>query len=128
MSLTFPDDRRYHPEHLWAKNMDDGTVLVGISDFAQDQLGGVIFIDLPAVGTHFKQGTSCASIESVKITSDAIIPLSGEIVAANEALGDKPELLNDSPYEEGWLVRVKPDMPDEGGCISAAEYAELASA
>ena len=70
MSLTYPDDRTYHAEHLWAKPEADGTMLVGITDYAQDQLGGVIFVDLPAVGDHFKQGVSCASIESVKITSD----------------------------------------------------------
>lgn len=74
MSLTYPEDRSYHSEHLWAKSEPDGTMLVGITDYAQDQLGGVIFVDLPAVGEHFKQGVSCASIESVKITSDAIIP------------------------------------------------------
>ena len=81
MSLTYPEDRSYHSEHLWAKAEPDGTMLVGITDYAQDQLGGVIFVDLPTVGDHFKQGVSCASIESVKITSDAIIPVSGEIVA-----------------------------------------------
>ena len=101
MSLTYPDDRTYHAEHLWAKDEADGTMLIGITDFAQDQLGGVIFVDLPAVGDHFAQGTSCASIESVKVTSDAIIPVSGEIVAVNEALADAPELLNDSPYDKG---------------------------
>ena len=84
MSLTYPEDRSYHSEHLWAKSEPDGTMLVGITDYAQDQLGGVIFVDLPTVGDHFKQGVSCASIESVKITSDAIIPVSGEIVAVNE--------------------------------------------
>lgn len=125
MSLTYPDDRGYHAEHLWAKPEADGTMLVGITDFAQDQLGGVIFVDLPAVGEHFAQGASCASIESVKVTSDAIIPLSGEIVAVNEALADTPELLNDSPYDKGWLVRVKPDDPAESGRISAADYAKL---
>lgn len=66
MSLTYPEDRSYHSEHLWAKSEPDGTMLVGITDYAQDQLGGVIFVDLPAVGEHFKQGVSCASIESVK--------------------------------------------------------------
>ena len=75
------------------------------------------------MGEHFKQGVSCASIESVKITSDAIIPVSGEIVAVNETLADAPELLNDSPYDKGWLVRVKPDDADEGGRISAAAAA-----
>ncbi|MEF2678792.1 MAG: glycine cleavage system protein GcvH, partial [Bilophila wadsworthia] len=123
MSLTYPEDRSYHSEHLWAKSEPDGTMLVGITDYAQDQLGGVIFVDLPAVGEHFKQGVSCASIESVKITSDAIIPVSGEIVAVNETLADAPELLNDSPYDKGWLVRVKPDDADEGGRISAAAAA-----
>ena len=123
MSLTYPEDRSYHSEHLWAKAEPDGTMLVGITDYAQDQLGGVIFVDLPTVGEHFKQGVSCASIESVKITSDAIIPVSGEIVAVNEALADAPELLNDSPYDKGWLVRVKPDDADEGGRISAATAA-----
>ena len=125
MSLTYPEDRSYHSEHLWAKAEPDGTMLVGITDYAQDQLGGVIFVDLPTVGEHFKQGVSCASIESVKITSDAIIPVSGEIVAVNETLADAPELLNDSPYDKGWLVRVKPDDADEGGRSSAAEYAAL---
>ena len=105
MSLTYPDDRTYHAEHLWAKDEADGTMLIGITDFAQ--------------------GTSCASIESVKVTSDAIIPVSGEIVAVNEALADAPELLNDSPYDKGWLVRVKPDNAAEGGRISAADYAAL---
>ena len=93
MSLTYPEDRSYHSEHLWAKAEPDGTMLVGITDYAQDQLGGVIFVDLPAVGEHFKQGVSCASIESVKITSDAIIPVSGEIVAVNEALADAPDVV-----------------------------------
>ena len=125
MSLTYPDDRTYHAEHLWAKPEADGTMLVGNTDYAQDQLGGVIFVDLPAVGDHFKQGVSCASIESVKITSDAIIPISGEIVAINDGLADTPELLNDDPYGKGWLVRVKPDDADEGGRISAADYAKL---
>ena len=123
MSLSYPEDRTYHTGHLWAKAEPDGTMLVGITDYAQDQLGGVIFVDLPAVGEHFRQGTSCASIESVKVTSEAILPVSGEIVAVNEALADTPELLNDSPYDEGWLVRVRPDDPHEGGRISAAAYA-----
>ena len=125
MSLTYPDDRTYHSGHLWAKEEADGIFLIGITDYAQDQLGGVIFVDLPAVGAHFAQGISCASIESVKITSDAIIPISGTVTAVNEALADTPELLNDSPCDKGWLVRVKADNPEEGGRISAAEYAAL---
>ena len=123
MSLSYPDDRRYHPEHLWAQSRSDGSVLVGISDYAQDQLGAVIFVELPETGAHFTQGQSCASIESAKVTSDAVMPLSGTVLEINEALADTPELLNQSPHGEGWLVRVKADDPAEPGLISAAAYA-----
>lgn len=123
MNLSCPDDRRYHPEHLWAQPQSDGSVLVGISDYAQDQLGAVIFVELPETGAHFTQGQSCASIESAKVTSDAVMPLSGTVLEVNEALADTPELLNQSPYGEGWLVRVKADDPAEPGLISAAAYA-----
>ncbi len=122
MRLTYPDDRSYHAEHLWAKPEPDGIVLVGITDYAQNQLGDVVFVDLPAIGQHFDQGASCASIESVKVVSEAIIPVSGEIVAINEALADTPELLNQSPYEAGWLVKVRPDG-DLAGLLTAAQYA-----
>ena len=122
--MNFPDDRKYHAEHLWAQSHPDGTCLIGITDFAQDQLGGVIFVDLPAVGASFRQGESCASIESVKVTSEAIMPVSGQVTAINEALADAPELLNDDPYNQGWLIKVQPTAPDEGGCITAEEYAQ----
>ncbi len=125
MSLSYPDDRQYHPEHLWSQPQPDGSVLVGITDYAQEQLGEVIFVELPEKGAHFAQGQSCASIESAKLTSDAIMPLSGTVLEANEALAATPELLNSAPYAEGWLARVKPDNPDEPGRISAAAYAAL---
>ena len=86
---------------------------MGISGYAQDQLGAVIFVELPETGAHFTQGQSCASIESAKVTSDAVMPLSGTVPEINEALADTPELLNQSPYGEGWLVRVKADDPAE---------------
>ena len=123
MSLSYPDDRMYHAHHLWAQPQADGSVLVGISDYAQDQLGAVIFVELPELGAHFDQGQSCASIESAKVTSDAIMPLSGTVVAVNIALEDTPELLNSHPYADGWLVRVTPDNPAEEGRMSAADYA-----
>ena len=119
---TFPTDRTYHPEHLWAQKQGDGSILVGVSDYAQEQLGSVIFIDLPEVGAHFDQGQSCASIESVKVTSDAIVPVPGTVVAVNEALADTPELLNDSPYGDGWLVRLRPDSDDLSALLDAASY------
>jgi len=119
---TFPTDRTYHPEHLWAQKQGDGSILVGVSDYAQEQLGSVIFIDLPEVGAHFDQGQSCASIESVKVTSYAIVPVPGTVVAVNEALADTPELLNDSPYGDGWLVRLRPDSDDLSDLLDAASY------
>ena len=119
---TFPTDRTYHPEHLWAQKQGDGSILVGVSDYAQEQLGSVIFIDLPEVGAHFDQGQSCASIESVKVPSDAIVPVPGTVVAVNEALADTPELLNDSPYGDGWLVRLRPDSDDLSDLLDAASY------
>jgi glycine cleavage system H protein len=127
MALNYPDDRRYHAEHLWAREAVDGTFVIGITDFAQDQLGEVIFIDLPEVGAHFDQGVSCAEIESAKVVSPAIIPLSGTVEEVNEALSDTPELVNSDPYGEGWLVRITADNPSEA-TITAAEYGRLVSA
>lgn len=126
-ALNFPDDRRYHAEHLWAKEAGDGSFVIGITDFAQDQLGEVIFIDLPEVGSHFDQGVSCAEIESAKVVSPAIIPLSGTVAEVNEALSDTPELVNSDPYGAGWLVRIKADDVSEA-TITAAEYQKIISA
>lgn len=124
MSLHFPQGRDYHAGHLWAIQEEGNTFRIGITDFAQQQLGAVIFVDLPTVGSHFAQNTSCASIESVKVTSEALIPLGGTIVEVNPALEDAPELLNSSPYEQGWLVRITADNPQEPGRITAADYAK----
>ena len=126
--MNFPHDSKYHAEHLWAQSQPDGTCTIGITDFAQDQLGGVIFVDLPAVGASFRQGESCASIESVKVTSDAIMPISGTVTEANSALADTPELLNDDAYGQGWLVRVTATPYDEGACMSGSDYAAMVKA
>jgi glycine cleavage system H protein len=126
-ALNFPDDRRYHAEHLWAKEAGDGSFVIGITDFAQEQLGEVIFIDLPEAGAYFAQGESCAEIESAKVVSPAIIPLSGTVVEVNTALGDTPELVNSDPYDAGWLVRITADDPSEA-TITAVEYQQLVSA
>ncbi len=127
MALQFPDDRLYHKEHLWAKKEPDGTYRIGISDFAQEQLDSVIFISLPNVGDVFKQGTSGAELESVKASSDAIMPLSGKVTAVNTALKDTPELVNSSPYSDGWLMIIAADNPDEGNTLTAAQYAAQVS-
>jgi glycine cleavage system H protein len=119
-----PDDRRYHPDHLWARQDTDGSWIVGVTDFAQTQLGEVIFVDLPTVGAHFAQGQSCAAIESAKVVSDASIPLSGTVTAINEALAETPELLNSDPYGSGWLLRMAADSPDET-TLDADAYRKL---
>lgn len=126
--MNFPDDRIYHADHLWAQEQADGSWLVGITDYAQDQLGNVIFVDLPEEGTRFDQGQSCASIESVKVTSDAIMPISGTVLAVNKALADTPELLNSAPYGEGWLIRVTALPYDAAACISSQAYAGMVGA
>ncbi|MBI5518900.1 MAG: glycine cleavage system protein GcvH [Desulfovibrio sp.] len=123
--LKYPADRRYHAGHLWAKDNADGTWLIGITDFAQQQLGEVLFVDLPAEGAHFDQGVSCADIESSKAVSDAILPLSGTVVEVNAALEHTPGLLNREPYDAGWLVRLKADDADDERTLDAEAYKAL---
>jgi glycine cleavage system H protein len=103
---TYPDDLLYHPEHDWAK-IDGDVATFGITWFAQDALGEVVFFDPPDVGSSTTKGESYAEVESVKAVSDVIAPLSGEIVEVNTALGDSPETINTDPYGDGWLVKVK---------------------
>ena len=107
-----PADLKYHPSHDWAR-VDGDTATLGITWYAQDQLGEVVFFDPPAVGTQVTKDSSYAEIESVKAVSDVVAPLSGEIVEVNEALGDAPEQINEDPYGEGWLVRVRLSDPSE---------------
>ena len=120
---SYPDDLLYHPEHDWVR-IDGDTATFGITWFAQDALGEVVFIDPPEVGTRVTKDEPYAEVESVKAVSDVIAPLSGEIVEVNAALAEKPETINDDPYGDGWLVRVK--LSDEGekdGLMDAAAYA-----
>ncbi|HKP91274.1 MAG TPA: glycine cleavage system protein GcvH [Thermoleophilaceae bacterium] len=103
---SYPDDLRYHPEHDWAK-VDGDEATFGITWFAQDQLGEVVFFDPPEVGASTSANEPYAEVESVKAVSDVVAPLSGEIVAVNDGLKDSPERVNDDPYGDGWLVRVR---------------------
>jgi glycine cleavage system H protein len=122
--LTTPSDLKYHPEHDWAR-LDGDTATLGITDYAQEQLGEVVFFDPPAVGTAIRKDESYAEVESVKAVSDVIAPLSGEIVEVNEALGDAPETINADPYGTGWLVRIRMSDPSEAeGLMDAADYDE----
>ena len=119
---TYPDDLRYHPEHDWARIEGDEATF-GITWFAQDALGEVVFFDPPAVGSTVIAGDSYTEVESVKAVSDVVAPLSGEIVETNEALGDSPEAINDDPYGEGWMVKVRLSDPSEtGDLLDAAAY------
>ncbi len=103
---TYPEDLLYHPEHDWAK-LDGDVATFGITWFAQDALGEVVFFDPPEVGSKVTKDESYAEVESVKAVSDVVAPLSGEIVEVNTALGESPETINDDPYGEGWLVKVR---------------------
>jgi len=103
---SYPDDLLYHSEHDWAR-VDGDQATFGITWYAQDQLGEVVFFDPPKVGATVTKDEPYAEVESVKAVSDVIAPLSGEIVEVNDVLGDKPESINDDPYGQGWLVRVK---------------------
>jgi glycine cleavage system H protein len=119
---SYPDDLLYHPEHDWVR-MDADTATFGITWFAQDALGEVVFLDPPEVGTRVTKDEPYAEVESVKAVSDVIAPMSGEIVEVNTALADKPETINDDPYGDGWLVRVKlSDESEKDALMDAAAY------
>ena len=124
MSFDIPDDRRYLESHEWARE-DDGTVRVGISDFAQDELGDVVFVELPDEGDQLTQDEEFGVIESIKAVSDLYAPVSGEVTAVNEALFDTPELVNDDPFGEGWMLEIDADDTDElENLLSPDEYEE----
>jgi glycine cleavage system H protein len=119
---SYPDDLLYHAEHDWAR-IDDDVATLGITWFAQDALGEVVFFDPPDVGTTIKKDEPYAEVESVKAVSDVIAPLSGEIVEVNTGLGDSPEAINDDPYGAGWLVRISLGDPSEKEALmDAATY------
>ena len=125
---SYPGDLRYHPEHDWAR-VDGGEATFGITWFAQDQLGEVVFFDPPQVGAGTTKDEPYAEVESVKAVSDVIAPMSGEIVAVNDTLADAPEKVNDDPYGDGWLVRVRLSDPSEVDALLDVEAyrAQLAS-
>jgi glycine cleavage system H protein len=119
---SYPDDLLYHAEHDWAR-VDGQEATFGITWYAQDALGEVVFFDPPKVGATIKKDEAYTEIESVKAVSDVVAPMSGEVVAVNEALADAPETINDDPYGEGWLVRVRLTDPSESeSLMDAATY------
>ena len=125
MSDQYPDGLKYHPEHDWAK-VEGDTATFGITWYAQDALGEVVFYDPPEVGTEVGKDKPYAEVESVKAVSDVFAPLSGEITEVNEALSDAPEAINSDPYGEGWLVKAKLSDPSEAeGLMDAEGYRKM---
>jgi len=126
--MKTPQDLKYTQSHEWIRQEADGTVTVGITDHAQDQLGDVVFVEAPKPGRTVKQGEECGVIESVKAAADIYAPVSGEIVAANEALADEPEKVNEDAYA-AWMFRIKPsDASELAGLLDAAAYEKVAAA
>jgi glycine cleavage system H protein len=123
---NYPDDLRYHDQHDWARLEGDEHAVFGITWYAQDSLGEVVFYDPPELGATIDKDSSYAEVESVKAVSDVIAPMSGEVVAVNDALEDTPEKINQDPYGEGWLVKVRLTAPQEAeGLLDAGEYRKL---
>jgi glycine cleavage system H protein len=122
MSFEVPEDRRYLETHEWV-HIEDGVARVGITDFAQDELGDVVFVEFPGVGEHIEREDAFGVIESIKAVSDLYAPISGEVTAVNDAIDTAPELVNDDPYGEGWLLELAPDEEDgPDDLLTAAEY------
>ena len=127
----YPDDLKYTAEHEWVRSpgSGDGTVRVGITQYAQDALGDIVYVQLPEVGEDVESGSAIGELESTKSVSDIYAPVSGTVVARNDDLTDTPELINSDPYGAGWLVKIEPADPGEfGKLLTAAAYRELTEA
>lgn len=125
--MEFPNTLRYTKEHEWVRLEDDGkTAVIGITDFAQNELGDIVFVELEPVDSEINKGEAFGSVEAVKAVSELFMPISGTIVAHNEDLEDNPELVNDDPYGAGWMIKVEVSDPAElDDLLNADEYAEM---
>ena len=112
--MNFPSNLRYTKEHEWIR-MEDKMGVIGISDFAQDQLGDVVFVELPEIGRTLKASEAMGVVESVKTVSDIFCPVEGKVIEVNKALNDQPEIINSDPYEKGWMVKIEVMNPDAVG-------------
>lgn len=121
--MSIPNNLRYSKEHEWVK-VEDGKVIVGITEFAQSELGDIVFVDLPETDETIAANESFGSVESVKTVSELYAPVSGKIVAVNEELEDAPELVNESPYENGWMIEIEADDLTEMDALLTAEQYE----
>lgn len=126
--MLIPDDLYYTESHEWVR-VDGDEAVMGITDFAQHELGDIVYVELPEVGKKVSAGEPCGSIEAVKAVEDINSPVSGKVESRNSDLEDSPDLINKSPYEEGWLIKVKLSNPDElENLLSAAEYKKIVEA
>jgi len=124
--LSFPEELRYSEDHEYARQVGGEKVRVGISDYAQDQLGDIVFVEMPEVGAVFQKGQVCGTLESVKAVAELYIPMSGEVIAINEALEDSPGLVNESPYSDGWILELTPANAAEWEALMTQEaYLEM---
>ena len=120
--MKTPADLRYSEEHEWVR-IADGVATIGISDFAQEELGDIVFVELPAVGTHLETGKPLGVVESVKAVSDVYAPMAGTVEAINDKLAANPEIVNQDPYGDGWMIRLRPDDPSAiDALMTAAAY------
>ncbi|WP_018109388.1 glycine cleavage system protein GcvH [Bacteroides propionicifaciens] len=123
--MKFPEELKYSSEHEWVRREGD-VVYIGITDYAQDQLGDIVYVDIPTVGETLDANEIFGTIEVVKTVSDLFLPVSGEIIEQNEAIEDNPELVNEDPYGEGWLIKVKPtNEEDFNALLDAKAYREI---
>lgn len=124
--MNFPDDLKYTKEHEWVRNNNDGTVTVGITDFAQSELGDIVFVELEAEGSEFSQNDIFGTVEAVKTVSELYSPVSGEIVEINSLLEDDPEIVNNDPYGDGWMVKIKlSDNSELDQLLSTEDYKKV---
>jgi glycine cleavage system H protein len=122
----YPEELRYTAEHEWVRGTDSGTVVFGITDYAQDSLGDIVYVSLPELGATLGAGEACGEVESTKSVSDIYAPIAGEVVARNDALDASPETVNADPYQGGWMVEVRPADPGAlEGLLTAAAYQAL---
>lgn len=123
--MPTPDDRKYTAEHEWVLDVGEGRVRIGITDYAQDQLGDVVYVELPEVGATVEKGSGVAEIESTKSVGDVYAPIAGTVTAVNDALVDSPELVNSDPYGDGWVCELEGDTSQVADLLDAAAYQAL---
>ena len=125
--MNLPEDLKYTKDHEWLKPLDNGEALVGITDFAQQSLGDITFVEIPEEGDQFESGGSFGVVESVKAASDLYMPVDAEVLESNQSLEDNPEIVNQSPFDDGWIVKIKLADPAQlEALMDASAYAEIA--